>query len=202
MAAVNQHPIILFHYPGSLWAAKITAYLALRGISYHECIQPGVMPRPDLAGLDIHYRRIPVLAIGRDIYFDTVLMLEKLEQLFPGNTLGARDPTSRALEKTLEKWIENAVMPSIIGSLPPAFLNNEQMVKDRRQCWDSEISVEAQEKGRPLSLVNLRTHFNFLESLFSDDRHWVLSTDNPGLADIHSKLAGFLTVMKEQTDHR
>jgi glutathione S-transferase len=196
MAAVNQHPIVLFHYPGSLWAAKITAYLALRGISYHECIQPRVMPRPDLAALNIHYRRIPVLAIGRDIYFDTFLMLEKLEQLFPGNTLGARDSTSRALEKMLEKWIENVAMPSIIGSLPPAFLNNEQLVTDRRKCWDSEISVEAQEKGRPLSLANLRTHFNFLENLFSDDRRWVLSTDNPGLADIHSKLAGFLTVMK------
>ncbi|OJZ87040.1 hypothetical protein ASPFODRAFT_188967 [Aspergillus luchuensis CBS 106.47] len=189
MGTANQQPIVLFHYPGSLWAVKIRAYFALRGIPYHECIQPDVMPRPDLAALNIHYRRIPVLAIGRDIYFDTVLMLEKLEQLIPGNTLGARDPTQQALEKMLEKWVENAVIESVVGSLPSTFMENEQMVKDRRQFWVTDISIEGQEKRRPQSLANMRTHFNILEKLLSDDRHWVLSTDNPGLADIHVAFA-------------
>lgn len=191
MTAINEKNIVLFHYPGSLWAGKVTAYLTLRGIAYSECIQPGIMPRPDLTALNIHYRRIPVLAIGRDIYYDTILILEKLEQLLPGNTLGSRDPASRALEKMLEKWIETAVMPSVIGSLPPSFLDNEYLVKDRRQCWDTEISVEAQEEGRPQALADLRTHFAFLESLLSDDRHWVLATKNPTLADIHSKFIDF-----------
>ncbi|GKZ38479.1 hypothetical protein AbraIFM66950_010703 [Aspergillus brasiliensis] len=119
------------------------------------------MPRPDLAALSIHYRRIPVLAIGRDIYFDTVLMLEKLEELIPGNTLGARDPTQQALEKMLEKWVENAVIESVVGSLPSTFILNEQMVKDRRQFWVTDISIEG------------------IGS----------STDNPGRADIHVAFA-------------
>ena len=41
------------------------------------------MPRPDLARLGIAYRRIPVLAIGRDVYVDSRLILEKLEALYP-----------------------------------------------------------------------------------------------------------------------
>lgn len=43
--------------------------------------QPPVMPRPDAARLGIGYRRIPILAISRDIYLDTRLQLQKLEKL-------------------------------------------------------------------------------------------------------------------------
>ena len=41
------------------------------------------MPRPDLARLGIAYRRIPVLAIGRVVYLDSRLILQKLEALYP-----------------------------------------------------------------------------------------------------------------------
>lgn len=39
------------------------------------------MPRPDLARLGVLHRRIPVLAIGRDVYLDSRLMLHKLEMI-------------------------------------------------------------------------------------------------------------------------
>jgi hypothetical protein len=42
-------------------------------------IQPPILPRPDLARLGIAYRRIPVLAVGRDVYLDTRLILRKFE---------------------------------------------------------------------------------------------------------------------------
>jgi len=42
-------------------------YLGLRGLKYLQCIQPPQMPRPDLQALGINYRKIPILAIGRDI---------------------------------------------------------------------------------------------------------------------------------------
>jgi len=41
-------------------------------------------PRPQLIDLlGLHYRRIPVLAIGRDVYCDTFLMAAKLEEKYP-----------------------------------------------------------------------------------------------------------------------
>jgi len=41
-------------------------------------------PRPQLVDLlGLHYRRIPVLAIGRDVYCDTSLIAVKLEERFP-----------------------------------------------------------------------------------------------------------------------
>ena len=65
-------------------------FLALRGIPYTECQQPFAMPRPALAAIGIKYRRIPVLSIGRDIYSETALILDKLEQLYPGSHMGGK----------------------------------------------------------------------------------------------------------------
>lgn len=106
--------ITLFHYPFSPWSQKITLYLALRRIPYVSCIQPVTLPRPDLKKrLGVNYRRIPVMSIGRDIYCDTLIMLEKLEELFPykdGEVLRkGKNGNERALEKLLEKWTDVVV---------------------------------------------------------------------------------------------
>jgi hypothetical protein len=42
-------------------------------------IQPRILPRPDLARLGINYRRIPLLAIGCDVYLDSRLIIYALE---------------------------------------------------------------------------------------------------------------------------
>lgn len=41
------------------------------------------LPRPDISDrLGIGYRRIPVLAIGNDVYCDTSLMIPTIERIF------------------------------------------------------------------------------------------------------------------------
>jgi glutathione S-transferase len=103
-------PIVLFHYPLSPWGAKVAAYLVLRGIQYTECHQPLQWPRPDLTDhFNIQYRRIPVLAIGRDFYYDTSLIFEKLEALFPETKyLMPEVPAEQALTKLLDYSDENS----------------------------------------------------------------------------------------------
>lgn len=45
---------------------------------------PSMLPRPLLTStFGIQYRKIPILAIGRDIYCDTSLIIEALEHFFP-----------------------------------------------------------------------------------------------------------------------
>ena len=44
------------------------------------------LPRPDLADrLGVTYRRIPVLAIGKDVYCDSSLIASVLERRFPAS---------------------------------------------------------------------------------------------------------------------
>lgn len=62
----------------SPFGQKIRLLLAAAKIPFRRCTQPMVLPRPTLEKMDITYRRIPLLAIGKLIYCDTSLIIELL----------------------------------------------------------------------------------------------------------------------------
>ncbi|KAL8804256.1 MAG: hypothetical protein Q9200_005905 [Gallowayella weberi] len=180
--------IILFYYPFSPFSKRVIWYLTLRGIQYAECIQPVALPREDLSALGVKYRRIPVLSIGRDIYCDTRLILEKLEKKFPSGALGASQPDQKAVEKLLEKWIiDGGIFARTSQALPlemPLF-SDPNFVKDRADYIGRSFTKEEYVKGRPEALAHLREAFELLEStLLADGRNWILNTPKVSLADI------------------
>jgi glutathione S-transferase len=152
------------------------------------------LPRPDLEALNVNYRRIPVLSIGRDVYCDSRLILRKLEQLFPEGAIGASDPDQRAIERLLERWTTDAGIFSRAVALIPtnlASMNDPAFRKDREGFSGQRPggwSKEKTEKGRPEALAHIRDAFELLEStLLADGRTWILKTDKPSLADIEGK---------------
>lgn len=192
--ATQEEPI-LFLWSFSAWAQKIVAYLALRGIPHTRCEQPITLPRPDLTALGVKYRRIPVMAIGRDIFCDTLIILEKLEQLYPSagsgakyKPIGARNGTEFALEKLFEKWTDVVVFKEAAAIIPTDMdlMKNPQFQKDREELWGRKWSKEVQDGLRPAALANLRANFDFLEAVLSDGRQWILGGNGPMLADIHA----------------
>jgi glutathione S-transferase len=180
----------LFLWSFSAWASKITAYFALRGIPHTRCEQPITLPRPDITSLGVNYRRIPVMAIGRDIYCDSLIILEKLEDLYPNHKhIGAKNKSDLALEKLLEKWTDVVVFKAAAAVIPTdmELMKDPKFQKDREELWGRPWSKEEQEKLRPAALANLRANFEFLEDVLSDGREWILgNTDGPQLADIHA----------------
>jgi len=146
------------------------------------------MPRADLAALGVKYRRIPVMAIGRDVYCDTRLILKKLEDKFPNGALGATDPEKKAVEKLLEKWtIEGPIFARGMSLIPTSLpnMNDPIFMKDREQMTGQPWSKETLDKGRPESVAYMRSVFEFFETtLLADGRDWILKTDKPSLADI------------------
>lgn len=188
---------ILFLWSMSPWASKAWHYLALRGIPYNQCIQPITMPRPDLAALGVKYRRIPVLAVGRDIYCDSLLILQKFEEWYPRDSefksISATDPTGRAVERLLEKWTDVVVFSAAAACIPSEMdlCKDKAFQKDREELWGRPWTAEEQDKLKPAGLANLVANFDFLEDMLSDDRQWLLGDDGPGLADVHGKLAWF-----------
>ncbi|KAK5119832.1 hypothetical protein LTR85_007158 [Meristemomyces frigidus] len=185
---------ILFLWSFSPWASKVVAYLALRGIPHARCEQPITQPRPDLAALGVKYRRIPVLSIGRDIHCDSLLILEKLELLYQDaeyKPLGATGGTELALEKLFEKWTDVVVFKPAAAAIPTDLdlMKDAAFQKDREELWGRPWTKDEQKKLRPAALANLRADFDFLESVLSDGRAWILgggSDDGPKLADIHA----------------
>jgi hypothetical protein len=149
------------------------------------------MPRPDLALLPVHYRRIPVLAIGRDVYLDTRLILRVLETLpnVSSPRLGASTGRDKFVEMLLEKYIIEGPVFTMAGGLVPVDVAQDPTFKKDRQgmlgrTWDKEEL----EEGRGECLNYIRNLFGFYEStIFEDGRDWILGSDGPKLADIEGE---------------
>ncbi|MCJ1340007.1 hypothetical protein MMC09_005301 [Bachmanniomyces sp. S44760] len=182
--------IVLFHYTYSPYARRITWYLALRGIDYSQCLQPPVLPREDLKALGVSYRRIPVMSIGRDIYCDTRIILQTLEERFPKATLGATEPDQKAVEVLLEKWtIDGGIFNRAAQLIPTEapMLKDPKFTKDREDLSGRSWKKADMERLRPEALAAIRDAFDFLEAgLLADGRDWILKTQKPSLADIES----------------
>ncbi|GAB0135371.1 hypothetical protein EsDP_00003711 [Epichloe bromicola] len=183
--------IVLYHYAYSPYARRIIWYLALRGIPYIQCNQPPVMPRPDVARLGIGYRRIPILAIGRDIYLDTRLQLPKLEKLdTSAPRLGSASAEHRAIERLLSNLMNDAGIFNWAAALLPAnlpLLQDPKFQKDREDFTGAKRTPERDARIQPVALREIASVFHFLEgTLLADGREWVLGTPSPGLADIEA----------------
>ncbi|KAJ2901476.1 hypothetical protein MKZ38_001817 [Zalerion maritima] len=146
--ATTDRPIIIYHYTFSPYARRITWYLTLRGIPFTECLQPPILPRPDVNSLGISYRRIPIVSIGRDIYLDTRLQLLKLEEsphlssisppLAPTAESGCRAsiPDTRLMTRLLESWCIDSGLMSVAASLIPLdfpLMKDPKFLKDRAE---------------------------------------------------------------------
>lgn len=98
------------------------------------------LPRPELSEtMGITYRRIPILAIGRDIYADTSLIASTLERRYPassgyGSLFPRRKdggPSDTGMIKTLVMYyFDRTIFPLAATSIPFQKLP-ETFLKDR-----------------------------------------------------------------------
>ncbi|KAI1327275.1 glutathione S-transferase [Xylariaceae sp. FL0255] len=206
MAPPTDLPIVLYHYGLSPYAQRLVWYLNLRKIPYSECLQPRILPRPDLACLGISYRRIPVLSIGRDIYLDTRLIFAKLESLYPPtasypgiSSAAVGNPEGVALEQLLTtRAVEGGLFSAAPLTLPPAVFDDPKFQRDRAALMGvnldmpgakSPFSKEIMARKRPEALGVLREYILWLEGgLLADGREWILPSGDggPSLADIEA----------------
>ena len=84
MANRSSPIIVLFGYDSSTFTLKVRLALKIKQIPYTFVKVPTMMPRPLLRdNFNLTYRKIPVLAMGRELYVD--LCVERaLEPTWPG----------------------------------------------------------------------------------------------------------------------
>jgi glutathione S-transferase len=167
----------------------VGTYLKLRGIVFSECLQPMMWPRPDVELLGVRYRRIPFLAIERDVYFDSRLIFEKMEQLIQHRPLGCSEPSQQAIQSLLEEWTESAFIFPAFATMPLdiPLLNDEKFIQDRKELWGINFSMETRAQNRAVGLVVTKANISLLENFLKDGRHWILGTESIRLADIHGE---------------
>lgn len=154
-------------------------------------MQPPVLPRPDLEALGIKYRRIPVLAIGRDVFCDSRLILDVLERLFPNGGLRSPQSDHEAVRKLLEMWlVQGGLFARGVQIMPSStpILQDPKFQRDREEFSGRSFDAKDIDAARPESLVYIRDAFSVMEAMLADGRDWILGTERLSLADIDGRM--------------
>ncbi|KAF3040685.1 hypothetical protein E8E12_004826 [Didymella heteroderae] len=164
------------------------------------------MPRPLLKEtFALSYRKIPVLAIGREIYCDTSLIIEALEHHFPSHSPTCYSSTAsgsygtvypqasvhewdyRALARGFASfWTDKPLFRTTTGLIPHTVWESS-FGTDRAQLIGHKLDPEKLKAKVPQNLAAFDLHLSMLEPLFKteeSERGWAFPTGSPSLADV------------------
>ncbi|HEY1089861.1 MAG TPA: glutathione S-transferase family protein [Burkholderiaceae bacterium] len=99
--------IVLHHYAGSPFSEKVRLVLGFKGLSWRSVNVPMVMPKPDVMALTGGYRRTPFMQIGADIYCDTALICDVLDEIAPAPAL--HPPGAQGASRILAQWADSTL---------------------------------------------------------------------------------------------
>ncbi|TRM57007.1 hypothetical protein BD626DRAFT_516652 [Schizophyllum amplum] len=166
-------------YNGSPYSFKVETILTLKRLpATHVDVSP-ILPRPEISELlGIGYRRIPILAIGRDIYCDTSLIATVLERRFPasagyGTIFPKRANGGRAdtgLIKAFSKFYTDGTLSACVIPLIPWDKFPAEFIADRSKMLGGPIDPSKFKAIRGRSLSALSSHLALVEEQLSDGR--------------------------------
>ncbi|KZV98115.1 hypothetical protein EXIGLDRAFT_641688 [Exidia glandulosa HHB12029] len=209
--------VIVYRYDGSPFATKVENILALRNIPYSRVNVPVVPPRSALLELGIPYRRIPVVAIGNDVYCDTYMITTALERAFPPSQ---KHPSIFSVRKDGAKsdavlqarysqtYAESQLFSFGKDTLPwtkvPLALAQDRFGTMVGGAPPPASYFEKLEARAPIARSGVTTHLDYLEEQLSDGREWLFDTVSASYADAatHMPLAWMRTfkTMREVFD--
>lgn len=191
----DQQPpiVVLFGYESSTFTLKARLCLKIKQIPYAFIAVPSMMPRPLLKdNFNLTYRKIPVLAIGRELYCDTSLIIEALEHFFPESegyqslypvTEDGRN--YRPLIRGFASFWTDRPLFRVMCGLMPASIWRSSFGKDRAGLIGHTLDPDKLEKKFPENMSRLDLHLSILEPLFDGNNGgFVFSTNSPSLADV------------------
>ncbi|NBX60955.1 MAG: glutathione S-transferase family protein [Betaproteobacteria bacterium] len=190
--------MILHHYPTSPFAEKIRLIFGYKHMEWQGVEIPMVMPKPDLMPLTGGYRKTPVLQIGADIYCDTALICDVLEQMVPTPSLYHAAP--KGLVRTVAQWADNVLFPvamaynfqpagaqHVMASMPADVV--KVFAEDRKAMRGGGARMPA-----PDATAMYKSHLRRLSTMLED--HAFLLGDTPCLADFSVYHSVWFTIVK------
>lgn len=180
--------LILHHYQGSLFSEKIRLIMGFKGLTWNSVEIPPIMPRPLLMPLTGGYRRTPVMQVGADIFCDTHVMTEYLEQVHPQPPLhpdhlgwAARSLTQKTDTHLFRVVVALCFQPKAAEAMLKT-LGDElarKFAEDRAELSKGSSGVTSMSPA--VAQAELETELVHLEDQFAVTR-WVCG-DTPSLAD-------------------
>ncbi|EEU41510.1 uncharacterized protein NECHADRAFT_102157 [Fusarium vanettenii 77-13-4] len=177
--------IFLHNFATSPFGEKIRLILGLKSLQWKSVDAELVMPKPNLTALTGGYRKTPVMQIGSDIYCDSRLIADELEERYPDPTIYPGG--SRGLCVALSEWSDRPLHISssglAIGVNKPDFPAN--LMADRKKFFEGFMDIENIEAEIPHLKSQLRAHAALIEEQLADGRRFWLG-EEPSLADFHA----------------
>jgi glutathione S-transferase len=178
--------LIFHHYPTSPFSEKVRLIFGYKNLRWQSVIIPVIMPKDDVVALTGGYRKTPILQIGADIYCDTALIADVVEELHPTPTLYPEDTGAEA--RILAQWADSTLfwtmipyamqpagLQSMFGNVPPAHV--QAFIADRKAFRGNAPRMAAAE-----ATGSLQIYLDRLERMLSDSRAFLLG-DAPTIAD-------------------
>lgn len=172
---MSQQKIILHQYDVSPFSGKVRVILGIKKVRWLACNQPNFMPKDDLVALTGGYRRIPILQIGADFFFDSNLIISELERIFPNPTVyGGSGP---GIGIGFAPWPDSILMP--IASLLYGGDRDSTLEyrADRSALLGTNFDVEAMEGAWPTNAEKVRLHLALLERQLADGRSFLTGSE-------------------------
>ena len=174
--------IILHHYAISVYSERVRLAFGLKRLTWHSVSIPHMMPKPDLMPLTGGYRRTPVMQIGADIYCDTLLILRKIEALYPEPTLYPGG--SMGLSTALAWWVDKSLFWNALGVLADTL--GPRIPSDfvaERKAFGFPLGAEDVKPVLHRHLQQGVAHLDWLTDMMADGRPFLLG-DTLSVADL------------------
>ena len=169
---VDSQSLILHQYPVSPFSEKVRVAFAIKGLAWHACDQPVIMPKPEMVRLTGGYRRIPVLQVGADLWFDSLFIIGELERRQPvppalaGSGIGVAGAFAR--------WCDGEFFTTVVGLLFGGDWQVDQaFINDRSELRGAPFDPARMAAARPLLSAQLRQHLQLMELQLADGRPYL-----------------------------
>lgn len=161
--------LILHQYEVSPFSEKVRVALGVKGLAWHACDQPVIMPKPEMVRLTGGYRRIPVLQVGADLWFDSLYIIEELDRRQP--TPPAFAGSGIGLASAFARWCDGEFFMAIVGLLFGGdWAFDEAFVKDRSELIGAPFDPAQMAAAAPALASQLRQHLDLMETQLADGR--------------------------------
>jgi glutathione S-transferase len=179
--------LILHHYDISNFSEKVRMMLGFKDLSWYSVEIPATAPKPDYTPLTGGYRRTPALQMGAEVYCDTRLIADVLEDIAPSPSLfpGPNPARTRALSDGLAAWAEGQLLWPLAlyitgvkaDRFPPRFHADRARLHGKPAPKLDRVKAAAQK-----NLAHMRSQLLRLGDLLSGDQTFILG-DRASLAD-------------------
>lgn len=174
--------LILHHHDPSPYAEKIRKIFGFKQLAWQSVQVSMVMPRPDMTILTGGYRKIPILQIGADIYCDTLLIAQILDQLHPDPPLF---PSGLMTNLAVQNWGDAMFRVGAPLAMHENAENLPAEVLEDRRAYFTFLDFDKFAENAPHFRSQFRAKAALLDAQLADGRPYLLG-DSPEWADINA----------------